>query len=271
MIAVTETPDHIKEFHEQLRDLIRTLIENLDGRNIEVVGQSELDALTEPTYLYITQGVMSRLIDGRSIRTYIEGDLVVYEPDETTLQVALEGEDTIDCKVYKETDFMKQILDSVDLMGQWIDILDGDRRLMEMLCGLYLGEEASPEVDFIYFQPGETIIQAGDESDSIYELLGGQAVASVDGTGVGYINKDEIFGESSFLTGTTRTATVKAKTVCFVQKTTTEDFEALVRARPQLMVTIAQKLAERLADTNRRAAKLGAKKTIKLRRPTTKR
>ena len=271
MIAVTETPDHIKEFHEQLRDLIGTFMEKMDGRSVEVVGQRELEAFQEPTYLFITQGVMNRLIDGRAIRTYIEGDLALYEPDETTLQITLEGEETVECKVYKETDFMKQVLDSVDLMGQWIDILDGDRRLMEMLCGLYLGEDPSPDVEFIYYQPGDTIIQAGDESDAIYELLGGQAVASVDGTGVGYINKDEIFGESGFLTGTTRTATVKAKTLCFVQKTTTEDFEALVRARPQLMITIAQKLAERLADTNRRAAKLGGKKTVKLRRPTTKR
>lgn len=271
MIAVTETPTHIREFHEQLRGLLETFICKLDGRNIEVVGQTELAAFNEPTYLFLTQGVMSRLIDGRAIRTYIPGDLVLYEPDEPTLQVALEGEDTIDCKVYKESDFMKQVLDSVDLMGQWIDILDGDRRLMEMLCGLYLGEEASPDVDFIYFQPGDTIIQAGDDSDAIYELLGGQAVASVDGTGVGYINKDEIFGELSFLTGTARTATVKAKTVCFVQKTTTADFEVLVRARPQLMVTIASKLAERLVDTNRRAAKLGSKRSVKLRRPTTKR
>jgi hypothetical protein len=69
MIAVTETPDHIKEFHEQLRDLIRTLVDKLDGRNVEIVGQNELEAFTEPTYLYITQGVMSRLIDGRPIRT----------------------------------------------------------------------------------------------------------------------------------------------------------------------------------------------------------
>ena len=57
MIAVTETPDHIKEFHEQLRDLIGTFIEKMDGRSVEVVGQRELEAFQEPTYLFITQGV----------------------------------------------------------------------------------------------------------------------------------------------------------------------------------------------------------------------
>ena len=86
----------------------------MDGRSVEVVGQRELEAFQEPTYLFITQGVMNCLIDGRAIRTYIEGDLALYEPDETTLQITLEGEETVECKVYKETDFMKQVLDSVD-------------------------------------------------------------------------------------------------------------------------------------------------------------
>ena len=167
MIAVTETPNHIKEFHEQLRALLETFMEKMDGRNEEVVGQTELESFKEPTYLYITQGVMNRLIDGRAIRTYIEGDLVLYEPDETTLQISLEGEETVDCKVYKETDFMKQVLDSVELMGQWIDILDGDRRLMEMLCGLYLGEDPSPDVEFIYFQPGNGKVKTKEPKDQI--------------------------------------------------------------------------------------------------------
>ena len=63
MIAVTETPNHIKEFHEQLRALLETFMEKMDGRNVEVVGQTELESFKEPTYLYITQGVMNRLID----------------------------------------------------------------------------------------------------------------------------------------------------------------------------------------------------------------
>lgn len=271
MIAKVETPTYIREFHQQLRALIETFVPYLGEAANLCLSQAELAAIKQPTYLYLDKGILHRIVDAHPIRTYIIGDLVLYEPDETTLRVALDEDATIEARLFLETTMMETILASTDLMGQWIDILDADRRLLEMLCGLYVGDAPAPEVEFLQFAPGETIIAAGEESDAIYELMGGQAVASVDGTGVGYINKDEIFGELSFLTGTKRTATVKAKTPCIVQRTSTTDFETLVRTRPQLMAVIATNLAERLVDTNRRAAKLGSKLTVKMRRPASKR
>ena len=91
--------------------------------------------------------------------------------------------------------------------------------------------------------------------------IGWEAVASVGGKGVGLIKKDEIFGEMSMLTGTALYRhRQSAKTQCFVQKTSTSDFEALVRSRPSLMAQIASKLAERLVGANKMVASRGTTK-----------
>ena len=115
MIAVTETPNHIREFHEQLRGLIGTFIERLADSNSITINATYLSVLSKPTYIFIEQGIIHRLIDGRAIRTYIAGDLVLFEPDEQTLQILIDEDESVECKIYPESAMMGQILDSIEL------------------------------------------------------------------------------------------------------------------------------------------------------------
>ena len=58
---------------------------------------------------------------------------------------------------------------------------------------------------------GEIIYKAGDESDFAYLLTKGEVqIISEKGTRVGFINKDEVFGELSILLNTKRTVTAIA-------------------------------------------------------------
>lgn len=67
-----------------------------------------------------------------------------------------------------------------------------------------------------FFQPGEMITQEGEKDRDLYVLSEGTLEVSVKGDNgdvvVGEICPPEIIGEISFLNGSPRTATIKAKT-----------------------------------------------------------
>ena len=63
----------------------------------------------------------------------------------------------------------------------------------------------------ISWTAGEIIYKVGDESDFAYLLTKGEVeIISEKGTRVGFINKDEVFGELSILMSTKRTVTAVA-------------------------------------------------------------
>ena len=60
----------------------------------------------------------------------------------------------------------------------------------------------------ISWTAGEVIYKVGDEPDFAYLLIKGEVeIISEKGTRVGFINKDEVFGELSILLNTKRTVT----------------------------------------------------------------
>ena len=65
----------------------------------------------------------------------------------------------------------------------------------------------------ISWTAGEIIYKAGDEPDFAYLLTKGEVeIISEKGTRVGFVNKDEVFGELSILLNTKRTVTAIALT-----------------------------------------------------------
>ena len=63
----------------------------------------------------------------------------------------------------------------------------------------------------ISWTAGEIIYKAGDEPDFAYLLTKGEVeIISEKGTRVGFVNKDEVFGELSILLNTKRTVTAIA-------------------------------------------------------------
>ena len=73
-----------------------------------------------------------------------------------------------------------------------------------MLYNWYLGMGE----ENISWTAGEVIYKVGDEPDFAYLLIKGEVeIISEKGTRVGFINKDEVFGELSILLNTKRTVT----------------------------------------------------------------
>ena len=81
----------------------------------------------------------------------------------------------------------------------------------------------------ISWAAGEVIYKAGDESNFAYLLTKGEVeIISEQGTRVGFINKDEVFGELSILLNTKRTVTAitlkESKALLIPKKNLLNDF-----------------------------------------------
>jgi CRP-like cAMP-binding protein len=63
-------------------------------------------------------------------------------------------------------------------------------------------------------EPGETLVEQGDEGSDLFLLLDGVLTVEVDGEEVAEIGPGAILGEGAVLSGGTRQATLRAQTRC---------------------------------------------------------
>jgi CRP-like cAMP-binding protein len=96
---------------------------------------------------------------------------------------------------------------------------------------------------------GERLIQEGDQSDSMFIMLRGEAAVSVakNGTGVrvGVMRQGDCFGEISLLTGEPRSATVRAEGDCEVMEISKPVMAEVLRDSPQCLTALSELLAKR--------------------------
>jgi CRP-like cAMP-binding protein len=100
-------------------------------------------------------------------------------------------------------------------------------------------------VPVMVFGPGEVIVRQGDSGSSLFIVLKGELAVMVDGIPVGGISQDSFFGEMSLLTGTPRTATVRAVCEVWLAEVTKSLMEPLLRAHPVVMENLSSILVER--------------------------
>jgi CRP-like cAMP-binding protein len=94
------------------------------------------------------------------------------------------------------------------------------------------------------FAAGDTVTEEGAGGAGFFVVETGEAEVSVDGEARGSIKAGDYFGEIALLTGSDRTATIKAKTDMVCWGMTPWDFRPLVESNS----TIAWKLLTAMAD-----------------------
>jgi CRP-like cAMP-binding protein len=112
--------------------------------------------------------------------------------------------------------------------------------------------KATQQIEPQTYQPGHTIIQAGDLPDKFYLVTEGQAdVLLPDENGrqriVAHLQSGQYFGEMAILNGSTRMATVQAsgETAVNVVTLEKESFHTLIGSSPALHKEISRVADER--------------------------
>ena len=105
----------------------------------------------------------------------------------------------------------------------------------------------------MHFGRDEKLIQQGDDGDSMFVLVDGQATVVVKGnsgaTPVAFLRSGDCFGEMSLLTGERRRATVIAQTDCEVVEIGKAVLARSLKEHPALLAQLSELLARRQLET----------------------
>ncbi len=112
------------------------------------------------------------------------------------------------------------------------------------------------------YAPRNTIIHAGDDSDTLYYIIEGSvSVVIEDDTSneivLAYLNPGDFFGEMGlFEENTKRSAWVIARHPCEVAEIHYSQFMALAQETPEILFQLSSQLASRLRHTSRKVSNL---------------
>jgi small-conductance mechanosensitive channel len=129
----------------------------------------------------------------------------------------------------------------------------GRRRLALEACELFadVPEEALAALcessSLRRYAPGESVVRAGDASTALYVVASGEAVVEQKkGREIARLSAGDFFGEMAFLTGTVRTATVRAAASALeVVKIDQTGLRSLLADHAELADQLAEKMAAR--------------------------
>ncbi|MFZ0014642.1 MAG: cyclic nucleotide-binding domain-containing protein, partial [Acidimicrobiia bacterium] len=131
-----------------------------------------------------------------------------------------------------------------ELLADRLGILDDETLL-----------SACSVVEWRALEPGEVLLEQGDESDAVYFVVRGRLNATVVDPATGQVEpagesaKNDIVGELGVIANTPRRSTVRAVRHTVVARMPAADFVALVDQRPRLMIEIARATLARAVET----------------------
>ena len=117
-------------------------------------------------------------------------------------------------------------------------------------------ESLAPRVSWICFGPGETIVREGDAGTALYQVARGSVeVFKRDGTPEGRVvarlDRDELFGEMSFFTGSPRSASVRSRGEAVLLEVSRHDLLPILESDPSLLEQLSLIVATRRAELER--------------------
>lgn len=104
--------------------------------------------------------------------------------------------------------------------------------------------------NIIMMAPGDTLMNEGDPSDSIYLLKTGQLNVFVNRNKVGVVNAGEFVGEMAFIDAQPRSATVVAAKPCELVEISKEAFNKSLNGIPVWLQQFIRTLMDRIRQSH---------------------
>ena len=258
MLAPIDLPPELEDLTAETRraaDDLRLAFEARGAAAILEVGD-DLMELAPDSVVRIDEGLLRLEVEGKTLRYLEDGDLARTLPS-PVLPTRLVAEFATRARIFSSTDWAALMEADPGVRRVWVAHREREIELMVGLCAAHAREAVDAGMRLSRHAHGETIIEEGAESAEAFVLLHGRAHAFADGTEVGSIEENEVFGEMGLLTHSPRTATVIAATDCLVQRIAPGELERLIRGRPHLAAEMLATLARRLTAANRKMSGVG--------------
>lgn len=217
---------------------------------------------TEGRIAVVRSGCLSVEYNGRVVILLEEGDLLgPWMRSTSNLVVAAKG---AACEIteYGERDLIRIISSREDLGRIWYRYVSEVSSAFFGLYGEISGADDMPTPRIKSFRPGEVILEQGQRDDDVYSIVEGAAEVVVDGIKVGTIGPDEIFGVIAALTGAPRSATVTAVKPVLTIVFDKNDFHAMLRSHPTLVIKMMEDMARVMRELNDRVVNISRGWTV---------
>jgi CRP/FNR family cyclic AMP-dependent transcriptional regulator len=109
--------------------------------------------------------------------------------------------------------------------------------------------------EVVNYMAGHSIVREGEEGDSFFVVLAGQAKVVVKGRTVSRTLPGDHFGEISLLDGGPRTATVVSETPMTMLLITRNGFQKALKEDPELTIALMESLARMIRRVDRSLAR----------------
>jgi CRP/FNR family transcriptional regulator, cyclic AMP receptor protein len=254
MIAYIEVPPIVNELDEASRKLYAEISQQLCnfGTSVKVDTGEDISGKIDTGWAYVQNGVFKYFFGNKLVRLYSTGDIIAVAPSSGGNDCRCVSEFGSKIRFLTHDDAVHFISEHQDVSGHFLEMITLQSQLMHILCACYTTEDIRPDITIKKFEPGTTIIAEGDPAKEIYQMIQGKAAVTVNGVRVGNVEEGEVFGEISFLTESTRSATVTAETECLVQIMGKNDFTTMIKLKPSVNLAISKTLSQRLMETNKK-------------------
>lgn len=254
MITYNETPPRVDMLDSESRTRCEMLSSLLSDTGTIQQCSNGFDLLSLPagSVVLIRKGMFKYFYTAKLIRLYHDRDMLLL-PTISGTECRCISEFGAEIVLYTQEQLQTADI-AQEAMKLLIEFSAIQSEIMHILSTIGRPDDVTPDLKFNEYAAGSTILEEGEPAREIYMLVSGKASVTVKGVVVGTVHPGEVFGEISFFTTGTRSATVSAEDDCMVQIMTREDFVSLVKVKPSMNIAISKTLSERLIDTNRRIA-----------------
>ncbi|MCP4604111.1 MAG: cyclic nucleotide-binding domain-containing protein [Proteobacteria bacterium] len=253
MLSIKGVPDELENIYTEYKNLSKEIYRFVEdnARPERLSANTNLFECAENgAYVYILEGYFKLASQDKILRLYSESDFVNLENNFAGL--TLSSEFASDIVVFEKNPFLEKLHTNTEIFEKWIYLQNFENKISLSLCSFYLASEVEATFELREYGEGDVITKEGDPPSEIYEMINGNATVLLGERTIGRIGSGEIFGEISFLTERSRTATVIASGRCFVRIVKKEDFFSLIENNPHLGISISKTLANRIVDLNDR-------------------
>lgn len=260
MLSATE---HAPDFHATrlaYREAVQHCINAMAplGQTVElpVCDDAYQAGLNEDHVYVIVSGTLSVQHAGRALWQWEAGDLIgldhFADGQQRSPLERLMASDLVELRSFPIARLDDLLNSSPALRRQWLRLVALQQALLSKLIGRLAPDASAVSRGFRRFEAGQIMVRQGDEADYVYTILQGGATVEVDGVEVGTVREQEIFGALAVLTGTTRSASVIARSPCSVMMVPREEFYSLLTRQPQLFLSMVQDMAQTIVALNSR-------------------
>lgn len=255
MLAIADIPEYLDAAYQQCKTWSKDLYEKIkDQANVKTIpGNTDLfNAAGEASVLFIKKGFFKLYCNEKNLRFYSDDDFVNAAAQQTNL--ILKSEFATDVAFFDRNRLLGLLADHADWLRLWQTICEAENKINLCLSSVYMAEDRNVDSELRSYKQGDLIIKKGEKPTDMYEMIDGEAVVTSNGHEIGHIGPEEFFGEISFLTESSRSASVRATDRCMVRVISKKDFLQQIRTNPQFIITISRKLAQRVVELNQKIA-----------------